>query len=64
MDRKSFLRNSGILAASMAVLPSGSLFAQSPAVNLKVGIIGVGMRGQGHLDLLLRRKDVDVTAIC
>lgn len=64
MHRKTFLRNSGILAASIAAFPSTSLFSQKSAANLKVGIIGVGMRGQGHLDLLLRRKDVDVTAIC
>ena len=29
-----------------------------------MAIIGVGLRGQNHLDLLLRRADVDVTAIC
>ena len=27
-------------------------------------MIGVGLRGQNHLDLLLRREDVELVAIC
>ena len=27
-------------------------------------MIGVGLRGQNHLDLLLRRNDVDIVAVC
>ena len=29
-----------------------------------MGIIGVGERGRGHLDLLLRRDDVELVSIC
>jgi predicted dehydrogenase len=45
-------------------MPNTNIFAKSSASNIKIGIIGVGLRGQNHLDLLLRRKDVDVVAIC
>ena len=64
MKRRNFLKNSSLAAASVAFMPSANVFANSLASNVKIGIIGVGLRGQGHLDLLLRRKDVDVVAIC
>ncbi len=66
MNRKAFVRNAGLAAASLAVLPTATLFAgkRSADPKVKMAIIGVGLRGQNHLDLLLRRADVDITAIC
>ncbi|HWB91931.1 MAG TPA: Gfo/Idh/MocA family oxidoreductase [Puia sp.] len=32
--------------------------------KVRMAIIGTGLRGQGHLGLLLRRDDVDLVAIC
>lgn len=62
MDRRNFVKQSAIAAAGLAILPSGSLFAQNKKVRL--AFIGVGYRGQNHLDNALRRSDVDVVAIC
>ncbi|MBY0476310.1 MAG: Gfo/Idh/MocA family oxidoreductase [Chitinophagaceae bacterium] len=64
MHRKDFLANTGLAAASLAVLPTTSLFANNADPKVKAAIIGVGLRGQGHLDLLLRRDDVELLAIC
>lgn len=65
MNRKDFVKNMGLAGASIAILPSGSLFAQGAAdPKVKLAIIGVGLRGQNHLDLVLRRNDVDLVAIC
>ena len=64
MERKDFIKNTGIAAASITVLPSGSLFAASAGAKVKIAVIGVGMRGQNHLELLLQRDDVDLVAIC
>jgi len=51
--------------ASLAVLPATQLFAQGrPDAKVRVAIIGVGLRGQNHLDLVLRRDDTEVVAIC
>ena len=61
MNRRSFVRNTGLTAASMALLGPHPLFADS---RVRVAMIGVGLRGQDHLDLLLRRADTEVTAIC
>jgi len=62
MNRRDFVKTTSITAAGFSILPSGSLFAQNQ--KIKIGIIGVGMRGQGHLELALRRKDTEVVAIC
>lgn len=66
MNRKEFVKNAGLAAASLTVLPAATLFASKRSADpkIKMAIIGVGLRGQNHLDLLLRRADVDVTAIC
>ena len=62
MLRRTFVKNTALASAGFAILPSPSLFAQDKKVN--IGIIGVGLRGQHHLQLLLRRKDAEVVAIC
>ena len=64
MNRKEFIKHAGLAAASMAVLPQARAFTSSADPKVRIGIIGTGLRGQNHLDLLLRRKDVDVRAIC
>ncbi len=64
MNRKDFITNTGLAAASLAVIPSTDLFAGYADVKVKVAIIGVGLRGQNHLDLLVRRDDVELVAIC
>lgn len=65
MNRKDFIKTTG-LAAGAFMVPGSSLFAggHKDAARVRVGLIGVGLRGQGHLDLLLRRSDVEVVAIC
>ena len=64
-NRRQFIRN--VSAASAAVAISSSSFAKSFKMadeKVRIGVIGTGLRGQSHLDLLLRRKDTEVTAIC
>jgi predicted dehydrogenase len=65
MNRKEFVRTAGIAAAGLVVLPSGNLFAKEYGdAKVKLAIIGVGARGLNHLELVLRRQDVDLVAIC
>ncbi len=64
MNRKDFVKSTGLALASFTI-PNKALFSMSVAdPKVRMGIIGVGLRGQSHLDLLLRRNDVDVIAIC
>lgn len=64
MKRRIFLKEGCLAAASIAILPGGGLFANTQEAPVKIGIIGVGLRGQNHLDLLLRRQDIELVAIC
>jgi predicted dehydrogenase len=52
-------------SAGLLMTTPSSLFAAAPAKNkVRLGIIGTGFRGEGHLALALRRDDVEVAAIC
>ncbi len=62
MDRRTFVKNTALAAATVHILPSGSLFPENQKV--KLGFIGTGLRGQNHLDNALRRNDVEVVAVC
>lgn len=64
MNRREFVRNTGLTAASIGLASLTNLYGQHAAPLLRVGLIGTGLRGQNHLDLLLRRKDVELVAIC
>ena len=63
MKRRHFIRQAGLSGAGFALLPTGTLRAMDKRV-VKLGIIGTGLRGQDHIDMLLRRDDVQLVAIC
>lgn len=62
--RREFIKASAIAGAGFTILPSNIAFSKDAEPKLRLGFIGVGLRGQNHLDLALRRSDVDVVAIC
>lgn len=64
MNRRTFVKNAGIAAAAFSILPSSQVFSQSIKSKVRIGIIGVGLRGQNHLELALKRSDTEVVAIC
>ena len=64
MNRRQFVRNAGLTTAAFATIPDQTIFAAQADEKIKVAIIGVGLRGQNHLDLLLKRSDVELVAIC
>lgn len=63
-SRRDFLKSTAVAGAGLSILPSGILFGKEADPRVRVGFIGVGMRGQNHLELALRRNDVEVVAIC
>jgi predicted dehydrogenase len=63
-SRRSFIKTSAIAGAGISILPSNIVFAKEKENKARIGFIGVGLRGQTHLDGALRRNDVDVVAIC
>ena len=64
MNRKDFIKNSTLAAASFVSFPGKTLIPVYTDQKTRLAIIGTGLRGQNHLELLLRREDVDVIAIC
>lgn len=64
-SRRSFLKKTALAGLGLSVLPAfSSTFGQSKEAKVRLGFIGVGLRGQNHLQLALNRPDVDVVAIC
>lgn len=64
LTRRSFMKNAAMAAGALSVLPSSSVFSQDRGAKARLGFIGVGLRGQNHLEMALRRDDVEVVAIC
>lgn len=64
--RRSFLKNSALASAGLGLMPVArhSIPGRAFAPALRVGLIGVGLRGTNHLSNLLLREDVDVVALC
>lgn len=64
-NRRDFIRTGAMAGAGLALLGTDVLAARKEdAARVRLGFIGVGLRGQNHLDLALRRSDVEVVAIC
>jgi len=64
--RRDFVKNTALASAALTTLPGWSLNGASTNFEekLRVGLIGVGLRGTNHLNNLLLRSDCLVTAIC
>ena len=64
-SRRNFIKKTAIAGTAISVLPRFT-FANNTNTKekLKLGLIGVGLRGTNHLKNVLLREDVLVTAIC
>src|SRR5688572_1553752 len=62
-SRRNFIRKSAMAGLGLSLLPSAS-FSDIKQSKVRVGFIGVGLRGQNHLQLALDRSDVEVVALC
>lgn len=65
-SRRNFIKKSSIVGAGIAMVPNLTLGITNSRneEKLRVGMIGVGLRGTSHLNNVLQRDDVLVTAIC
>ncbi len=64
IPRRQFIQQT--TAASLALgasLTSLKSFASASVKKVRIGIIGVGLRGQNHLEMMLNRSDVEVIAM-
>jgi predicted dehydrogenase len=58
------MQNTALAAAAAGFLPAGNLFAANVDKKIRLAFIGVGLRGQGHLNNALLRSDTEIVAIC
>ena len=63
-SRRHFIKTAAIAGTGLTILPSQTIFAKDKESKLRLGFIGVGLRGQNHLELALQRNDVEVIALC
>ena len=63
-SRRDFVKTTGLTAAGLSLFPASRLMAAGGSDKVRIGLIGTGLRGQNHLELLLRKPDVDLVAIC
>ena len=63
-NRRNFIKTSAAAGLGFSILPSQLVFANDKDPKIRVGFIGVGLRGQNHLELTLKRADTEVIAIC
>ena len=63
-NRRTFIKTSAVAGLGLSILPSGIVFSKDKDTKVRLGFIGVGLRGQNHLELALKRTDTEVIAIC
>ena len=64
MKRRKFLSNSLIYSSSTAFFPTLIKGLSTEQTKVRLGFIGVGLRGQNHLEMAMYRSDVEIVAIC
>ena len=62
--RREFLKKGSLTTLSMAFAPNLILGKSSTLNKIRIGVIGTGLRGQWHINLSLKRDDVDIPVIC
>jgi predicted dehydrogenase len=63
-SRRNFLKTSAVAGIGLTILPSHVAFPKDKETKVRLGFIGVGFRGQSHLELALKRNDVEIVALC
>ncbi|HMT95465.1 MAG TPA: Gfo/Idh/MocA family oxidoreductase [Ferruginibacter sp.] len=64
MNRRKFIRNTGLAGLSVALsLESIQALSSQKNNKVRVGLIGVGLRGQEHVRLMATRPDVEIIAM-
>lgn len=63
-DRREFIRKSLLTGASLSVASVDiKSYAEEKVTKVRLGFIAVGLRGQTHLEEMLKRDDVEIVAM-
>ncbi|MGB9747803.1 MAG: Gfo/Idh/MocA family protein [Bacteroidales bacterium] len=63
-NRRDFLKLTALTGLSLYLSPAFAMAQEVKKPTVRIGLIGAGLRGCNHLELLLARNDVVVPAIC
>ncbi len=64
IHRREFIRNSGLAGLSVGLsINHLSAFVPIQKTKVRIGLIGVGLRGQEHVRLMAERDDVEIIAM-
>ncbi|HQK37379.1 MAG TPA: Gfo/Idh/MocA family oxidoreductase [Bacteroidales bacterium] len=63
-NRRDFLKLTALTGLSFYLSPAFAMAQEVKKTTVRIGLIGAGLRGCNHLELLLARNDVVVPAIC
>src|SRR3954453_5583576 len=62
--RRKFIRDSAIAGTAASVIDTPlKVFAAEKKSTVRMGMLAVGLRGQSHLEEMLKRNDVEVVAM-
>ncbi len=64
MKRRSFIKSGTMAGMGAIILPRLSFSSPVLKSTIRIGMIGVGLRGTNHLANILERSDVEVPAVC
>ena len=64
INRRDFIKTTSTIGVGLSLASFPSILFGEDNRKVKMALIGVGLRGRNHLNLLLRRDDVEVVAIC
>ena len=64
MKRRKFIAKSLVYSSGAAFLPHLAKLQSIQQTKVRLGFIGVGLRGRDHLGMALYRDDVEIVAIC
>ena len=62
--RRHFLKDAALGAATIAFAAPALVRASNVADRVRIGVIGCGKQGQGHIDGLSRVKDAEIVSVC
>ena len=63
MHRKQFIKNATVAGAGLLLANQIKAFASPQKTKVRIGMIAVGLRGQLHLEEMLKRNDVEIIAL-
>ena len=63
MNRRHFIKDVSLTTAGLSLVGASRAIAKMENNKVRLGFIGVGLRGQNHIENALRRKDIEVVSI-